>query len=326
MNERAFSLIELLVVIAIIAILAALLLPALGSAKQTGWQASCLNNQRQLNLAYTQFAGDHEDRFPYASAWRNEPTGMWAWVADSMSGNGAWGQTDRPLFYSPLKPYAGMNIFHCHGDRSTVVYESKSPNEDWKTKRVSRPRSYSVNIFVGGWSGWPFMEDTQYKVHHRYEEVRDTSKTFTFIEMPPNSINAGNFRVPPVLKGKEHAFSMDWPGVYHNNGSVISFVDAHVEFKRWLEEDTKNIPKHLQNPTTTRDMYISSDNRDLKWLGERSTETDYNNHNWRSVIGGIARYDRDWNTKEVNGKVYDSWGWYWNDSWGHHPTWKPYHE
>ena len=85
---RGFTLIELLVVIAIIAILAALLLPALGSAKQTSWQAACINNQRQLNLAYVEFAADHENRFPYASAWAGEPSGMWAWVADSMSGNG----------------------------------------------------------------------------------------------------------------------------------------------------------------------------------------------------------------------------------------------
>ena len=70
-------------------------------------------------------------------------------------------------------------------------------------------------------------------------------------------------------------------------------------------------------------MYVSSNNRDLKWLGDRATETDYNNHKWRSVMGGIARYDRDWNTRDVNGKIYDSWGWYWNDTWGHHPTWKP---
>jgi len=68
MKTKGFTLIELLVVIAIIAILAALLLPALSSAKQTGWQAACVNNQRQLNIAYVEFAGDHENRFPYATS------------------------------------------------------------------------------------------------------------------------------------------------------------------------------------------------------------------------------------------------------------------
>ena len=60
-----------------------------------------------------------------------------------------------------------------------------------------------MNHFVGGWSGWPWLEDNQYKVHHTYADVGATSKLFTFIEMPAQSINAGNFRVAPTLKGGE---------------------------------------------------------------------------------------------------------------------------
>ena len=313
--NRGFTLIELLVVIAIIAILAALLLPALGSAKQTGWRAACLNNQRQLNVAMAEFALDHEDRFPYASAWRGEPSGMWAWVADSMSGsNDTWGQTRKPLFFSPLKTYAGMGIYHCPGDRSTVTDGGKT---------IPRPRSYSMNIYVGGWSGWPWLQDSQYKIHHTYNNVNSPSQLFTFIEMPSQSINAGNFRVSPTLKGGESFFSQDWPGVYHNNGSVVSFVDAHVEFRRWLEEDTINISSDAMNPTTNTDKIVSPNNRDLAWIRQRAVVADPNNHKWYSITGGIGRYHRQGNQRVVNNKTFESWGWYWNDSWGHHPTWKP---
>jgi len=328
-NKKGFSLIELLVIIAIIAILAALLLPALAKSKQSASKGLCISNQKQLNYAMSQLALDTDDKIAYASAWHNEPTAPRAWVADSMSGGGRWSkwaQTERSLIWSPLFEYAGKGIYRCPQDKSTVTWNgerwgmAESVNTN-KSTTVTRARSYSMNIFMGGWSGWPFMSDNQYKVHHKYADVVDPSKMFTFIEMPAESINAGNFRVVPSLKGKESIFSMDWPGVYHINGSVVSFTDAHVEFRRWLEELTKNIPEHVKNPNTSLETVISPDNRDLKWLQERAVYPDPNDYPWKGWMGGgIGRYIREWNLRDLGDsfgqpKLYDSWGWYWDDAW-----------
>jgi len=322
--KKAFSLIELLVVIAIIAILAALLLPALSKSKQSASKAVCISNQRQLNYALKQLSLDQDEKIAYASAWHDEPTAPRAWVADSMSGDSRWSkwaQTERSLIWSPLFDYAGKGIYRCPQDKSTVTWNGErwgmvSTGYTNKVTTVRRVRSYSMNIFVGGWSGWPFLYDNQYKVHHKYTDIADPSNLFTFIEMPAESINAGNFRVVPVLKGKQSVFSMDWPGVYHINGSVVSFADGHAEFKRWLEESTIVIPEHIKNPNTTLEQVISADNRDLKWLQEKSIVPDPNSHPWKGFMGGgIGRYIREWNLREINGKVYDSWGWYWDDQW-----------
>ena len=284
--NKAFTLIELLVVIAIIAILAALLLPALASAKQTAHSAVCLSNNKQLMLAWNTFTGDHDDRVPYASAWDfgngMEPTKEYAWAVGSLNTSGLAEYIQKSCIFS----YVGKNkdVFRCPADRS-----NEKQVIDGKEQLVPRTRSYSMNIFVGGWSGWPFQEDKAFRVFRLMDDFQNPSERFVFLDMSDESINAGNYRVDMrgyPDKPQMYQFRQDWPAPYHNGGCTFSLADGHGERKRWLDERTKN-------PGPFRGAVPSPRNLDMTWMQERTTEFDNNSYNWVSWNFGLAKI-KDW--------------------------------
>jgi prepilin-type N-terminal cleavage/methylation domain-containing protein/prepilin-type processing-associated H-X9-DG protein len=238
--KKGFTLVELLVVIAIIAILAALLLPALGKAKSVAQRAACINNQKQLQMAHMTFSDDHGDKILYSSSWKYERVAKYAWMAGSLNISKYLNQSQF-LEKTPLFPYMGRSIgvFKCPADKDLVRITNRDGTEIRSI--FPRHRSYSVNIHVGGWAGWPVEDDKEWTIYHKQQDIEVPSNIFTFIEMPFEFINAGCFRVVMNEGGPTHkVYDMDVPGNYHIDGTALAFADGHVETKRWLDERTKN--------------------------------------------------------------------------------------
>jgi prepilin-type N-terminal cleavage/methylation domain-containing protein len=210
----AFSLIELLAVIAIISILASLLLPSLSAAKARAFTTSCLNNQRQLAAAWALYVSEAGDRLPLnldsvANGIHRSPPGSW------VSGSAAWDADPATITRGTLFPYAqALELYHCPADRSCVA-DTNSP----------RLRSISLSIYMAG-------DDcvSNYMVYPltKFSEIRQPSKTLTFLDEDENGINNGGF-----LYASKMDVWMDTPARRHQNGLVLVFADNHSEYWKW---------------------------------------------------------------------------------------------
>jgi prepilin-type N-terminal cleavage/methylation domain-containing protein len=282
-RSRGFTLIELLVVIAIIAILAALLLPALGKSRLKAQGLSCMNNHKQLSIAWRMYADDNRDVLVYASDSGNyyswSPTvDPYSWCNTHMDydpANRANWDITVDMIHRPLWPYAkNPSIYKCPSDTSALRVNGVLRQ---------RVRTMSMNLYMGGFAypgggviSWPWGDG--YTVFSKLAQVSSSrigaSKAFVFLDMRQDSINWGNFGIYPKgfyeQKPNEYSFTTDFPGFYHHYACGFSFADGHSEIHRWRDPRTFP-PLNSFGPGGPPDITPSPGNIDIGWFIEHST-------------------------------------------------------
>lgn len=284
-EKKAFTLIELLVVIAIIAILAALLLPALTAAKQSALVTQCMNNKKQMDVAWIMYAGENADTLADNHDYSTSGGGTGAF--DPGSTTPAWAEgvldwttgtanTNTLLLnngqVSLLGPYLGtsVGVFWCPGD--IFVGPMQRPL-GWS----HRCRSITMNGAVGPgtkYTGFSWSEQYFVNVAKMKDFVHPgTADTWVFMDEQPDSLDDTQLYTdvePSTLETGTGEFT-EFPASYHNKSCGIAFADGHAECHKWLSyQTTIPVTYNAHELGVNQRVSITTPDPDLTWLAQKT--------------------------------------------------------
>ena len=225
MRPAAFTLIELLVVIAIIAVLASLLLPALGRAKTKAQSITCRNHLKQLQLGWLMYLHDHND-YLVPNEDGNNTDGAWvgslpgSWVEGDAEVDDSVTNIQKGVLF-PYNP--NVAIYHCPSDRTTLT----------TSDTILTTRSYMLQLWLNGDDEFDVFAP---HIQRKYTSLKNPAMVFTFLDAA--TCDSGSFYICPF--GSDPALQGYWdewvnsPGDWHDRGANFAFADGHVEHHRWL--------------------------------------------------------------------------------------------
>jgi len=281
-KRGGFTLIELLVVIAIIAILAAMILPALASAKRKALAANCINNQKQLVLGWKMYADDNGDKIVGAdcnapSDWRISPAGSgfhMPTIPINVAGPDLLNKylDEQGFMQGGLYPYCkNPDLLHCPADNrwqsANYAFDSYSmPNGlnagNTSSHSIANGHIYKQSVVKHPSSAIVFLEEND----PRSQAITGGSGS-VFENDNSWTLPIGGGTYPPSWTGLTW---WDGPAAFHGKTAVFGFMDGHAENHRWLDGSTITLANYLGS-SPSKDSYaqgfgVSQCPNDLPWV------------------------------------------------------------